>query len=112
MRSLTDLVAWCDVRARRFWDRRHAERSQKSENLGYNCTEPAQCQNDTSFSANRKSDFTCRCGYIVRLAVSHSGPAMASPINQNKEFYLGLSASGRKSCRDVKHYRRRKRWLA
>jgi branched-chain amino acid transport system ATP-binding protein len=29
-----------------------------------------------------------------------------------KEFYLGLSSHGRKSFRDVKHYRRRKRWLA
>ena len=29
-----------------------------------------------------------------------------------KEFYLGLSASGRKSYRDAKFYRRRKRWLA
>jgi branched-chain amino acid transport system ATP-binding protein len=29
-----------------------------------------------------------------------------------KEFYLGLSASGRRSYRQVKHYRRRKRWLA
>src|ERR1700686_236501 len=29
-----------------------------------------------------------------------------------KEFYLGLSSAGRKSFRDVKHYRRRKRWLA
>jgi len=29
-----------------------------------------------------------------------------------KEFYLGISSGGRKSFRDVKHYRRRKRWLA
>ncbi len=29
-----------------------------------------------------------------------------------KEFYLGLNASGRKSYRDVKFYRRRKRWLS
>ncbi len=29
-----------------------------------------------------------------------------------KEFYLGIGASGRKSYRDVKHYRRRKRWLS
>ena len=30
-----------------------------------------------------------------------------------KEFYLGLSEMGaRKSYRDVKHYRRRKRWLS
>jgi len=28
-----------------------------------------------------------------------------------KEFYLGLSDIGRRSYRDVKHYRRRKRWL-
>jgi len=29
-----------------------------------------------------------------------------------KEFYLGLSLSGgRKSYRDIKHYKRRKRWL-
>ncbi len=39
----------------------------------------------------------------------------ASVLSQNedvKEFYLGLGASGRKSYRDVKFYRRRKRWLA
>ena len=38
----------------------------------------------------------------------------ASELSENedvKEFYLGLSGSGRKSFRDVKHYRRRKRWL-
>ncbi len=38
----------------------------------------------------------------------------ASDLRENedvKEFYLGLSGSGRKSFRDVKHYRRRKRWL-
>jgi branched-chain amino acid transport system ATP-binding protein len=28
-----------------------------------------------------------------------------------KEFYLGLTEVGRKSFKDVKHYRRRKRWL-
>jgi branched-chain amino acid transport system ATP-binding protein len=28
-----------------------------------------------------------------------------------KEFYLGLSEKGKKSYRDVKHYKRRKRWL-
>jgi branched-chain amino acid transport system ATP-binding protein len=39
----------------------------------------------------------------------------AEDLRQNadvKEFYLGLSAAGRKSYREVKHYRRRKRWLA
>jgi branched-chain amino acid transport system ATP-binding protein len=38
----------------------------------------------------------------------------ASELRENedvKEFYLGLSGSGRKSFRDAKHYRRRKRWL-
>jgi branched-chain amino acid transport system ATP-binding protein len=40
---------------------------------------------------------------------------VAGDLAQNedvKEFYLGLSTAGRKSFRDVKHYRRRKRWLA
>ncbi len=39
----------------------------------------------------------------------------ASDLLQNedvKEFYLGVSGENRKSFRDVKHYRRRKRWLA
>ncbi len=39
----------------------------------------------------------------------------ASTLRQNedvKEFYLGISAGGRKSYRDTKHYKRRKRWLA
>ena len=40
----------------------------------------------------------------------------ARTISENedvKEFYLGLSGvGGRKSYRDVKHYRRRKRWLS
>jgi branched-chain amino acid transport system ATP-binding protein len=30
-----------------------------------------------------------------------------------KEFYLGMNAVGtRKSYRDIKHYKRRKRWLS
>ena len=28
-----------------------------------------------------------------------------------QEFYLGIGGEGRRSFRDVKHYRRRKRWL-
>ena len=41
------------------------------------------------------------------------GDAAELSANEDvKEFYLGLSASGRRSYRDVKHYRRRKRWLA
>ncbi len=39
----------------------------------------------------------------------------ASDLLQNedvKEFYLGVSGENRKSFRNVKHYRRRKRWLA
>ena len=29
-----------------------------------------------------------------------------------KEFYLGLHKGARKSFRNVKHYKRRKRWLS
>ncbi len=53
-------------------------------------------------------------GYILESGrVVMDGEAAALRSNEDvKEFYLGLSASGRKSYRDVKHYRRRKRWLA
>ena len=53
-------------------------------------------------------------GYILENGrVVMDGAAAALRENEDvKEFYLGLSASGRKSYRDVKFYRRRKRWLA
>ena len=38
----------------------------------------------------------------------------AKELSENadvKEFYLGVSNEGRKSFRDMKSYRRRKRWL-
>ena len=62
----------------------------------------------------------------VALGVAHHGYLMeqgkimledsAAALAENpdvKEFYLGMSASGegKKSYRDVKHYKRRKRWL-
>lgn len=52
-------------------------------------------------------------GYILENGrVVMDGPASSLRENEDvKEFYLGLSTSGRKSFRDVKHYRRRKRWL-
>jgi branched-chain amino acid transport system ATP-binding protein len=53
-------------------------------------------------------------GYILENGrVVMDGAASALATNEDvKEFYLGLSTSGRRSFRDVKHYRRRKRWLA
>jgi branched-chain amino acid transport system ATP-binding protein len=40
------------------------------------------------------------------------GPAAELAENPDvKEFYLGLGEGGQKSYRDVKHYKRRKRWL-
>ena len=52
-------------------------------------------------------------GYILENGrVVLDGDAATLAENEDvKEFYLGLSASGRKSYRDVKHYKRRKRWL-
>jgi branched-chain amino acid transport system ATP-binding protein len=54
-----------------------------------------------------------RYGYILESGrVVLDGEADKLRENEDvKEFYLGLSASGRKSYRDVKHYKRRKRWL-
>ncbi len=53
-------------------------------------------------------------GYILENGrVVMEGEAKSLSENEDvKEFYLGLSTGGRKSFRDVKHYRRRKRWLA
>jgi branched-chain amino acid transport system ATP-binding protein len=53
-------------------------------------------------------------GYILENGrVVMDGAAKELSSNEDvKEFYLGLSTSGRRSFRDVKHYRRRKRWLA
>lgn len=62
----------------------------------------------------------------MALAIAHHGYVMeagrivldgeAGALRENediKEFYLGLTEVGqRKSYRDVKHYRRRKRWLS
>ncbi|MGI8896603.1 MAG: ABC transporter ATP-binding protein [Casimicrobiaceae bacterium] len=53
-------------------------------------------------------------GYILENGrVVMDGIASELASNEDvKEFYLGLSSGGRRSFRDVKHYRRRKRWLA
>jgi branched-chain amino acid transport system ATP-binding protein len=53
-------------------------------------------------------------GYILENGrIVMDGAAATLSANEDvKEFYLGLSSTGRKSYRDVKHYRRRKRWLA
>ncbi len=55
-----------------------------------------------------------RYGYILENGrVVLDGEASVLRENADvKEFYLGLSSGGRKSYRDVKHYKRRKRWLA
>ncbi|MBM3598415.1 MAG: ABC transporter ATP-binding protein [Alphaproteobacteria bacterium] len=53
-------------------------------------------------------------GYILENGrVVMDGDATALAANEDvKEFYLGLSGTKRKSYREVKHYRRRKRWLS
>ena len=52
-------------------------------------------------------------GYILENGrVVLDGDAAALRGNEDvKEFYLGLSSSGRKSFRAIKSYKRRKRWL-
>lgn len=54
-------------------------------------------------------------GYVMENGrIVLDGPADKLKDNEDiKEFYMGLSAVGsQKSYREVKHYRRRKRWLA
>jgi branched-chain amino acid transport system ATP-binding protein len=52
-------------------------------------------------------------GYILENGrVVLDGDAAELRGNEDvKEFYLGLGSSGRKSFRDIKSYKRRKRWL-
>jgi branched-chain amino acid transport system ATP-binding protein len=53
-------------------------------------------------------------GYVMENGrVVLSGPAEDLKDNEDvREFYMGLSAVGsKKSYRDIKHYRRKKRWL-
>ncbi|MEM8750352.1 MAG: ABC transporter ATP-binding protein [Pseudomonadota bacterium] len=53
-------------------------------------------------------------GYILesgRVVLDGEGASLRE--NEDvKEFYLGVGGEGRKSFKDVKHYKRRKRWLA
>jgi branched-chain amino acid transport system ATP-binding protein len=53
-------------------------------------------------------------GYIMESGrVVMDGPAADLASNEDvKEFYLGMGGTERKSFRDVKSYKRRKRWLA
>jgi branched-chain amino acid transport system ATP-binding protein len=55
-----------------------------------------------------------RYGYILENGrVVLDGDAQSLRQNEDvKEFYLGIAGGDRKSFRDVKHYKRRKRWLA
>lgn len=56
----------------------------------------------------------CNYGYIIENGriVLHGSREKLSQNEDVREFYLGLSLnSERRSFRDVKHYKRRKRWL-
>lgn len=57
---------------------------------------------------------TCQYGYVLEsgriVLEGSSDELMKNP--DFKEFYLGMSSVGeRKSFKDIKHYKRRKRWL-
>jgi branched-chain amino acid transport system ATP-binding protein len=56
----------------------------------------------------------CHYGYVMEggRIVLHGSREQLEKNQDVQEFYLGLSLSeGRRNFRDVKHYRRRKRWL-
>ena len=53
-------------------------------------------------------------GYVMESGrIVLEGASSSLKTNEDvREFYLGLTVEGeRKSFRDMKHYRRRKRWL-
>jgi branched-chain amino acid transport system ATP-binding protein len=53
-------------------------------------------------------------GYILESGrIVLDGEARALRENEDvKEFYLGIGGEGRRSFKNVKHYKRRKRWLS
>jgi branched-chain amino acid transport system ATP-binding protein len=53
-------------------------------------------------------------GYILETGrIVMDGPAQSLRENEDvKEFYLGMSEGSRRSFREVKSYKRRKRWLS
>ncbi len=53
-------------------------------------------------------------GYVLETGkVVQDGPTERLKQDEDvREFYLGLGGEGRRSYREVKHYRRRKRWLS
>lgn len=53
-------------------------------------------------------------GYILESGrIVLDGDAASLRENEDvKEFYLGVGGEGRRSFKDVKHYKRRKRWLS
>jgi branched-chain amino acid transport system ATP-binding protein len=66
--------------------------------------------------AEQNTNMALRCatyGYILETGrIVLDGDAAALRENEDvKEFYLGIAGTGRKSFREVKHYKRRKRWL-
>jgi branched-chain amino acid transport system ATP-binding protein len=64
-------------------------------------------------NAQRALDI-CDYAYILETGrvVLDGTPGKLSANEDVQEFYLGVSTSGKKSMRDVKHYKRRKRWLS
>jgi branched-chain amino acid transport system ATP-binding protein len=67
--------------------------------------------------AEQNARMALRCaryGYILENGrVVMDGEAKALAENEDvKEFYLGIAQGKRRSFRDVKHYKRRKRWLS
>jgi len=79
-----------------------------------------QLNNDTGVSfllAEQNTNIALRYatyGYILesgRVVLDGSGEELRDNADV-KEFYLGTGGEGRRSFRNVKHYKRRKRWLA
>ena len=65
-------------------------------------------QNATMALSIANRGYVLENGRIVRDGLSHE----LLQDDDIKEFYLGVGEAGRRSFRDVKTYRRRKRWSA
>ena len=85
-----------------------AIRAKVGDNSGLNAVLKFDCGDNSGLNAVLKFD----CGDDGKIVIDGSAERLANDPDV-REFYLGFAEGGtRKSMREVKHYKRRKRWLS
>ena len=104
--ALSQTLKYTHGRYASYWNARKASSGHVWQGRFYSCP----LDDAHLWMALRYADY----GYILENGrVVMDGAAQSLRDNEDvKEFYLGMGGGDRKSFRDVKSYKRRKRWLA